>query len=572
MTIMAGIYSRSNEQPSLHICRELKRLLSRYEQDTAVEFGNDRVWMAKVDIGAFGSPASYIDADGGFSLLTGEPLIDGGVHYRDSDLERLHTDLSKGDWSSTKRTRGAFCVASYSPKNHEVRLITDRLGLRGFYYMVCDQFVLFATAFRIIAALTSVRKTVDLGAVAEVATFGMPLGDRTIFFEVKRLLAADAVVIDLNYVRRFCYWSWDSIKPSSSPGLVEHLHEIFMTAISMRLKHDRTALSFLSGGLDSRCIVAGLVRQGITVHTINLGPPKTQDRVLGRQFAEALGLHHLECEPWAGPWWKSVASGVTTLRRSIKSAPAPPERPGLIWNGEGGSVGFGQCHLTQAIIDLARCKDHAALAKEFRSYNDWSVPWWRLLRRGWSEYLCAQVEQRFRDEMWRPTPADPGRVPYFFLLFNDQRRKLDALQENADLIRAEMLTPFFDIEFLSAVAAANIDLFTGHKLYVEWLLLFQSPVHAIPWQAYPGHVPCPVPVPAGLEYQWDRATWLTADDRRFALRMLGKAFCPSVMPGWLIRREVAIAAAALTLAGISNYRYLLECFDAFATSWVNNQP
>jgi hypothetical protein len=47
--------------------------------------------------------------------------------------------------------------------------------------MVCDEFVLFATAFRIIAALTSVRKTVDLGAVAEVATFGMPLGDRTIF-------------------------------------------------------------------------------------------------------------------------------------------------------------------------------------------------------------------------------------------------------------------------------------------------------------------------------------------------------------------------------------------------------
>ena len=61
MTIMARIYSRSNEQPPLHICRELKRLLSRFEQDTAVEFGNNRVWMAKMDIGAFGSPGSYFD-------------------------------------------------------------------------------------------------------------------------------------------------------------------------------------------------------------------------------------------------------------------------------------------------------------------------------------------------------------------------------------------------------------------------------------------------------------------------------------------------------------------------------
>lgn len=280
---------------------------------------------------------------------------------------------------------------------------------------------------------------------------------------MKRLLAADPVIIDLNYVRRFCYWSWDSIKPSSNPGLVEHLHEIFMTAISMRLKKDRTALfserwprfamySCQPCPTGRHCPYyqprslkdAGSCTGSTVCRSIGITPP--QLRAFGRTLAE-----------------------IRSERRYDSAAihqvgACPPERPGLIWNGEGGSVGFGQCHLTQAIIDLARCKDHAALAKEFRSYNDWSVPWWRLLRRGWSEYLCAQVEQRFRDEMWRPTPADPGRVPYFFLLFNDQRRKLDALQENADLIRAEMLTPFFDIEFLSAVAAANIDRFTGAQI------------------------------------------------------------------------------------------------------------
>ena len=83
MTIMAGIYSRlKSEKPSPRICTELRKLLSRYEGDEVVEFGNDRIWIAKVDIGAFASPGIYSDIEGGFSLLTGEPILDDGTGDR----------------------------------------------------------------------------------------------------------------------------------------------------------------------------------------------------------------------------------------------------------------------------------------------------------------------------------------------------------------------------------------------------------------------------------------------------------------------------------------------------------
>ena len=572
MTIMAGVYSRSNEKPCPRICSELKNLLSRHKRDKAVELGNDRVWIAKVDIGAFGSAGVYTDAEGGFSVLTGEPILGDDAADRLSDLKKLHADWVKGDWSSTIRTRGAFSAACYSPGQKQLRLITDRLGLRGLYYMMYDEFLLFASAFRIIEELTSVKKTLDIAAVAESCTFGMPLGDRTNFLEAKRLLAAEAVVIDPNYTRRFLYWSWDSIRPATDVGIVERLYESFIKAITLRLRGDRSAFAFLSGGLDSRCIVAGLARQGAAVYTLNISGSGTQDRALGLQFAQALGTRHLECDAMQGPWWKSVASGVTALQAVTAPESSLPERPGLIWNGDGGSFGFGHIHLTQEIVDLARTGDRAALAKEFMSYNYWSLGWRQILRRGWSEDLCAQVEQRFRSEMCRAAPADPGRVPYFFLLFNDQRRKLDSLQQNADLIRAEMLTPFFDIEFLSNVAAAKIDRFIGHKLYVEWLRLFQPTVHAIPWQAYPGHVGSSVPVPVGLAYQWDHTSRVTPVDRTYPLTMLGKIIQSSMMPGWLIRREVALIASVLTLLGISNYRYLIESVDVFATAWATARP
>ena len=84
----------------------------------------------------------------------------------------------------------------------------------------------------------------------------------------------------------------------------------------------------------------------------------------------------------------------------------------------------------------------------------------------------------YRDEMARVTPADPGRMPYLFLMFNDQRRKLEGLQANADLIRAEMLMPFFDMDFLALITAAEIDPFLGHGIYMDWLRLFQPPVYS----------------------------------------------------------------------------------------------
>src|SRR5260370_2179268 len=125
-----------------------------------------------------------------------------------------------------------------------------------------------------------------------------------------------------------------------------------------------------------------------------------------------------------------------------RSTGTAPEQPGLIWGGEGGSYVLGHNFLTQTIVDLARSGDRAALFEELTVSNRWYPQWQRLLRRGWSEQVRVQVEHRFRSEMCHTAPDDPGRAPYFFLLLNEQRRHLDDLQANADLIRAYTLTPF----------------------------------------------------------------------------------------------------------------------------------
>jgi hypothetical protein len=563
MTIMAGLFSRRlGVEPSAEIRAEITPLLSRHPGDSVIEFADERVWLAKVDIGAFGASGFYRDGDGSVAMLTGEPLLGDGDRYR--DLIRLHADWAAEDWRSTAQTRGVFAAATYLPARNRLTIATDRLGLRGLYLFVSDEFVLFTTAFRIIEALRCLRKTPDLHAIAEQRTYAVPLGDRTPFLDVKRLLPGEAVIIDCNYVKRFCYWRWDTLQPVSSIGLTQRLHEEFMNAVALRLKSDRTALSFLSGGLDSRMIVATLVGKGVATRTVILGSPRSQDRAFGRGFAEALGtpFTELEIDPsWGGEWWRLARNAVAAFRRTADAA-APPERPKLIWNGEGGSVCFGHVHLSERIVKLAR-EGGGAFFEEFAGYNSWRGAWRGIVRRRWSAELAARLNQLYRDEMARSTPADPGRAPYLFLLFNDQRRKLEGLQANADLIRAEMLMPFFDMEFIKLIAAAEIDLFIGHRMYMDFLKLFQPPVYSTPWQSYPDHLPCPIPVPTDLAYQWTRESRPPPSVRRLAGRMLGRSLRPFAFPGWLLRRDIVFATAMLTLLGRRNYGYLLGSAELF---------
>src|SRR4051812_17191647 len=253
MTIMAGLFSRRGSVKRLaKMCAEIRPLLSRYPGDSVVEFSDERVWLAQGDIGAYGASGLHRTDDGSVAMLTGEPLLDDSDGDRYRDLIRLHEGWRVGEWRLTARTRGVFAAASYVPVDGRLTIVTDRLGLRGLYLLVADEFVLFATAFRIIEALHCISRTPDFQAVAEQCTYGVPLGDRTPFLGVKRLLPGEAVIVDGTYVRRFCYWRWDTVQPVASSGLAQRLHEEFIKAVALRLKSDRTARSFLSGGLDSR--------------------------------------------------------------------------------------------------------------------------------------------------------------------------------------------------------------------------------------------------------------------------------------------------------------------------------
>ena len=85
------------------------------------------------------------------------------------------------------------------------------------------------------------------------------------------------------------------------------------------------------------------------------------------------------------------------------------------------------------------------------------------------------------------------------------------------------------------------------------------------WQAYPGHEPCPIPVPDGLRGQWDG--WHGKEENRALLRenlAIGeKVLSDSRFPQWLLDRKILRLAVWFTRLGLSDYSYLFKAAQLF---------
>lgn len=514
MSIFAGVYARRADAPiPPQLATQLKAALSRHPDDAGriQEFADDRVLLLSLDVGALGGMGSHA-GPGTIAFAAGAPLLqrqDGPPLGRDDSIAALAADLAAGSDAALRGCRGTYCAFTYDSAAQRLHLVTDKTGVRPIYCWISPDYIVFATALRIIESVPACKKSLGMQGVAEASCFGFPLGDRTPYENVISMLAGEHLTVDQAGLERTRYWRWDEPMPPLAPELAglspyQRLYQRFQQAVRIRLGSDTATASFLSGGLDSRVIVAELRNAGAAVFTANYAPPGSQDQVLGKMISDRLGTHNTPLVRTAvvegDPYSKA------TVREWLKQADylaSGPARPNVLWSGDGGSVGLGHVYLNQAIVDAMRAGKVQESIDRFFAYNRLGLSV-KLFKPEVGARLTELVKQGMLSELNALKPADPGRAWYLFLMMNDQRRHLFNHFESLDLGRLEFELPFFDAEFLADVMREPFDPFLRHVFYVEWLKCFHPAVAGTPWQAYPNHVPCPHPLPEEATYQWDR--------------------------------------------------------------------
>jgi asparagine synthase (glutamine-hydrolysing) len=580
--MLAGIFSRSREYSLQEsVCAELQKLISRNPADKALTFSDGRCFLAKIDIGAYGEPAFHRDLSGSVSLLAGEPLLDvdgdDTFRTRTQDLELLNQSWDRADWKLLSRTRGIFCAVHYQPKLGRLHLISDKLGERPMYYWSDNKYVIFSSAWRVLEGLVEVPKEMSLRAVTEISAFGYPLGDRTAYVNIVRLKAGEVVQVSDDSIARSQYWRWDDIQQSSSSEdeIVRDAYESFTVAVKRRVQRDTTTIAFLSGGLDSRCVVAALRAMNIKVHTFNFAPNGTQDKVFGAEFARLAGtIHHedgriREAKLDLGLWAPLPMALAEASRASEDLRSAPPERPQIVWCGHGGSVGVGHVYLSRSMVEPLRAGRREEAINIYLKEQGACVLT-KLLKFDKCGPLDAVLQQGIIEELEDIHCEDPVRGFHVFLMLNDQRRHLSNWYEHIDLHRFEFHEPFYDAVFLEKVLAAPIDFCLEHKFYTKWFSRFAPVTQSVPWQAYPGHEPCPLPVPKELGYQWGAAGVYEAGDplKAQVLRLADEMLAADCFPHELLNKNYLRLVSWIYRTGLRNYGYAIRVAGTYYKYWV----
>ena len=517
MTLFAGVFNRSAQREvppawvddlTRHLCRSglsdaLGQPLGTRQIHRAEGF-----FMTHWDSGAFGEAAWRETPDGSVSTLVGDPLLaENEVRLaRAQQLAQLAPVGQLLGGAQLARCRGTFACLHFDAPSHTLQLATDALGLRPVYYVEQDGWLIFSSTLRVLEAMQGVNKTLSQLGMAELSAFTYPLGDRTPFEGIKRLREGELLSASRSDVslENTVDWLTPGASAETPAAAAAHIYAVFDAAVCLRAGADQTVYSFLSGGMDSRAIVANLLSSGREVVAMNFSAPSSQDEHYAQQFAAAAGPGcHLHSLP--GGHFPNFSLLALHAKTTLEQAgPTGVERPRQLWSGDGGSVGLGHVYLDERLLDLAEQGDVAQAVRYFLASNRIGLST-GILSSATRHRLPHMLFEGVVQEVNRYPRHDLGRRLYLFLLFNDQRRHLHQHFESIDQHGLELLTPFFDALFLQAVAATPVRWGVLHRLYAHFFAQLPRFARQTPWQTYPGHEACPVQGADALQggdYQW----------------------------------------------------------------------
>lgn len=558
MSLMAGVFRRrADAAPLEQIARQLQDAVSRDPEEPRQVIQSSEFFLVKIDYGFFDVPG-VLERPDLLAGLCGEPLA-GEEGNRLDHLAAMSPDLFAGDTAGLARSRGSFALACYDPSTRTLLLATDKVGVRPLFVWVNRDYVVFASQQRVLEAVAGIPKVLDLQGMAELSEFDFPLGDRTPYQGIRLLRSGTLVRISEDQFETDQYHRWDRVPSSIAPELelAEATYQRFREAVSIRRRGETKQYAFLSGGLDSRCVVSQLRADGCEVHTYGYGLDHSQELAFTEAFAKVSGVHHRRVPVPPGSW----------AYPRLSSPGARRTRAEMMWSGDGGSVGLGHVYLTREIVNRSRAGDRSGAIAIFRAAN--TVGPGRRFLASWVPDPDRNVTAGILEELSRYDCDDPARLLFYFLLENDQRRHLIPHFESLDLHRQEFQVPFFDSELLTTIIAVPIDWCLGHYFYSKVLRFFPPVTVSVPWQTYPGHDPCPLPAPPGLGYQWrGGGSNPRQDARRLSLlqntrRILQELPFPSQILNW----GAIWAAYWLTRLRIRNYEYALQAASVYERHW-----
>jgi|GEM_PF-1145721 len=159
-----------------------------------------------------------------------------------------------------KELNGSFIFVIYNLMNKNILIANDRLGYLVHYYSLHNGNLLFGSEIKAILQEKTFKKELNDEAVAEYFAYREFWGDKTFFKRINLLTAASILTYNGKKLSHDNYWkfTYQSDYKKSKKEFVDELVDTYRVAVKRRMEDPLRYGITLSGGLDSRTVLAGM--------------------------------------------------------------------------------------------------------------------------------------------------------------------------------------------------------------------------------------------------------------------------------------------------------------------------
>lgn len=225
-----------------------------------------------------------------------ETLLKRGYEFRtSSDTEAVLQAYQEWGYGAFEKINGMFALAIWDERDGKLVLARDKFGKKPLYYGRFGDVFLFASEIKSLLRHPAVKKEIDVQGMLKYFAYDYIPNPHTIFKAISKLEPGYYAVLTGGDLKKARYWNIkfdESDKALPTAVYEERFRELLKGAVERRLISDVPLGVFLSGGLDSSCVVSMMAEllpsKSIKTFTIgfkNKGFDESADaRIVARHF------------------------------------------------------------------------------------------------------------------------------------------------------------------------------------------------------------------------------------------------------------------------------------------------
>lgn len=228
---------------------------------------------------------------GNWALAIGTWFCDDAGSGQEAYL--LDRYLSVGPERLAKALEGFFVILIGDARLQVTYCITDIIGSCHCFVRSLGNVLSLSTSSLLLAGLHQAK--LDPTASQEFLRTGVIYEDRTLFQDIRKLQPASVYRVEGNQLYSVCsYWSlrdldFESLGAKQAVGMLAENLTVVAKKISARFP---SPICDLTGGYDSRAVVAAFVTSGVNFSTTVSGAHDSPDAVVSAGLAKMLRLRH----------------------------------------------------------------------------------------------------------------------------------------------------------------------------------------------------------------------------------------------------------------------------------------